>query len=109
MDYDTHFNSASFFHRKEKDANIRRKKNKRMYVKRLKLLASYSDLYGAYYKEHLTDTTYKGRYVRAYRSKRSKYIKNQCNRKLRNSARLNNTLFKRGNYRKATEFWYEYD
>ncbi len=52
---------------------------------------------GVYWSER------KVRFVRLYRDSSSKQIKRQCNRKLR---RIDVGNY--GNYRKATEFWWEY-
>ena len=45
-------------------------------------------------------------YERYWRGKRSKQIKKNCNRKLR---RTNNEAYQNGEYKKATEFWWELD
>ena len=47
---------------------------------------------------------WEGRYVKVYRGSRSKFIKRKCNKQLR---RYKGELKNGGQYKKATEFWYE--
>ena len=44
------------------------------------------------------------RWIKTWRGSRSKYLKNQCNRKLR---QYNGKLVNGGHFKKATEFWWE--
>lgn len=44
------------------------------------------------------------RFKRSYREQRSKQIKKKCNRQLRNT----DELYQNGEYKKQTEFWWEY-
>lgn len=46
-------------------------------------------------------------YERYWRGKRSKNIKQQCNRKLRRTNK--DKIYQNGEYKKATEFWWELD
>ena len=46
-------------------------------------------------------------YRRVWRGKRSKDIKKQCNRKLRHTNE--EEIYQNGEYKKATEFWWELD
>lgn len=45
-----------------------------------------------------------GRYVKYWRGSRSKFIKKECNSKVR---RYKGVLIDGGHYKKAAEFWYE--
>ena len=50
------------------------------------------------------------RLKRYWRGQRSHYIKKECNRRFRRSNKLNKIYGKqRGLYRRALEFWWEYD
>ena len=46
----------------------------------------------------------KKRYVRFWRGRRSKWLKNQCNRKIRRNKKA---FYKQ--HKKETEFWWNYD
>ena len=46
-------------------------------------------------------------FKRFWRSKRSKEIKQQCNRKVRNSNE--DVAYQNGEYKKVDDFWWEYD
>ena len=46
-------------------------------------------------------------YRRWWRSKRSKQIKKNCNRRLRRTNK--DEIYQNGEYKKATEFWWELD
>lgn len=50
----------------------------------------------------------KNRVVRCYRGKRSRYLKTECNRRLRHSHRDFSSQ-QPGRYRRCTEFWYILD
>lgn len=45
-------------------------------------------------------------YKREYRGQRSKWLKKNCNKKLRNSNE--EELFKNGEYKKNSDFWWNY-
>lgn len=108
-DFDSHFNSASYEHSITKARKRGRLNSVKRYKKHLIFLSDTVGGYpsGAYYKTPWRDSTYKARYVRCYRGKGSKRIKRYCNKKLRRD-KLKYLNLKRGIYRKATEFWFEY-
>ena len=69
--------------------------------RRLKKLAYQHGSYKpgtVYYSKQL------GRYIKTWRGSRSKFIKSQCNKRLR---RYKGELKNGGQYKKATEFWWE--
>lgn len=49
-------------------------------------------------------------FKRCWRGRRSKGLKKQYNRKLRNSSKINMTVFVRSDYKRASgDFWWDYD
>ena len=85
-----------------------RRRRNRVYSKHLKFLSDNAWFpSGAYEVE---DKNGNKRIKRYWRGQRSKSIKKKCNRMLRRSNKLNTlTGSNRGWYRRATEFWWEYD
>ena len=92
---------------KEKYGN-RRRQNKN-YKKHLKFLSDTIGGYNCsayYYDYSWKDKTRKPYYKRLYRGKRSKYIKKDCNRRIRRNKEV---LLQRGMKNRYTEFWWNYD
>ena len=88
------------------------RKNQRKHKKHLEQIANEGNewvpgSYGVDKDGHYTnDPEQVVYYKRTYRSQRSKDIKKQCNEQVRND---DDELYQGGNYKKAAEFWWNYD
>ena len=98
---------------KKKDSREKRRKENN-YKKRVKDLFQYSKDRWVEVKVEARDKNNKWEtdpekikcYLRTWREQRSKDIKRQCNKKLR---RDKENAYQNGDYKKATEFWWELD